>query len=62
MKKDKDRQTEGISLQAAGCETTPEPAQHTEGKIIPFPGVELNHELNYQSALDGFLREIGYIE
>jgi hypothetical protein len=49
-------------LQAAGCETTPEAIQRTETKIIPFPGVTLNHEVTYQNALDGFLREIGYIE
>ena len=49
-------------LQAAGCETAPEAIQRTEIKIIPFPGVTLNHEVTYQNALDGFLREIGYIE
>jgi hypothetical protein len=51
--------------QAAGCETALgmilELAQHTE-RIIPFPGVELNREVNYQNALDGFLREMGYVE
>jgi hypothetical protein len=49
-------------LQAAGCETAPEAIQRTGTKIIPFPGVTLNHEVTYQNALDGFLREIGYIE
>jgi len=31
-------------------------------KIIPFPGVTLpTPEVTYQNALDGFLREMGYI-
>jgi hypothetical protein len=50
-------------LQAAGCEVSPEAIQRTETKIIPFPGVSLpEQEVTYQNALDGFLREIGYIE
>jgi len=49
-------------LQAAGCEIALEAIQRTEIKIIPFPGVSLNHEVTCQNALDGFLREIGYIE
>jgi hypothetical protein len=31
-------------------------------KIIPFPGVTLNHEATFQNELDDFLREMGYIE
>ena len=50
------------SLQVAGCEIAPEAIQRTETKVIPFPGVTLNHEATYQNALDGFLREMGYIE
>jgi hypothetical protein len=49
-------------LQAAGCEIAPEAVQRTETKIIPFPGVTLDHEVTYQNALDDFLREMGYIE
>jgi hypothetical protein len=39
-------------LQAAGCETALEAIQRIETKIIPFPGVTLNHEVTYQNALD----------
>jgi hypothetical protein len=46
---------------AAGYETAPEAMQHTETKIIPFPGVSIDHEVTYQNAFDDFLREIGYI-
>ena len=49
-------------LQAAGCETAPEAIQRTETKIIPFPGVSLNQGDDFQNTLDGFLKEIGYIE
>jgi len=49
-------------LQAAGCETTPEPSP-LQAKIIPFPGVMLvAPDDDFQTQLDGFLREIGYIE
>jgi hypothetical protein len=49
-------------LQADGCETAPKSVQRTETKIIPFPRVTFDHEVTYQNALDGFLREMGYIE
>jgi hypothetical protein len=51
-------------LQAASCETAPEAIQHTETKIIPFPGASLPEPDDdvFQTQLDGFLREIGYIE
>ena len=53
-------------LQEAGYkdapDVTPEPEQRASVKIIPFPGVSIAHEVTYQNALDGFLREIGYIE
>jgi hypothetical protein len=62
----KEYRAEETSLQAADCETAlgivPEPAQRTERKIVPFPGAELNHGVNYLNALDDFLKEIGYIE
>jgi len=49
-------------LQAAGCETTPEPSPLPE-RIIPFPGVTLAApDDDFQTRIDGFLREIGYIE
>ena len=49
-------------LQAAGCETTPEPSP-LPARIIPFPGVTLAApDDDFQTQLDGFLREIGYIE
>jgi hypothetical protein len=51
-----------VRLQAAGCGTAPEAVQRPETKIIPFPGVALDHEVTYQNALDDFLREIGYVE
>jgi len=49
-------------LQAVGCETvTALPI--TTAKIIPFPGVSLKEENGgIQVMLEGFLREIGYIE
>jgi len=31
-------------------------------KIIPFPGMPLNHDDDFQNGPDDFLREIGYIE
>jgi hypothetical protein len=46
---------------AAGCEAPPEAIRNTEAKIIPFPGVSIDHEVTYQNALDDFLREMGYI-
>jgi len=46
-------------LQAAGCETVPEAAA-VQGKIIPFPGVSLSD--HFQSGIDAFLKEMGYIE
>jgi hypothetical protein len=50
-------------LQAAGCETAPEAVQRMEIKIIPFPGVTLAApDDDFQTQIDGFLREIGYIE
>ena len=52
----------GIRLQAAGCETAPEPSP-LPAKIIPFPGVTLTApDDDFQTQIDGFLREIGYIE
>ena len=48
---------------AAGCETAPEviqPEQRIGEKIIPFPGVTIAD--GFQSMIDSFLREIGYIE
>ena len=56
-----ERAREKTGLQDAGCEATPEAIQRAETKIIPFPGVTLNHEVTYQNALDGFLREMGHI-
>ena len=35
---------------------------HIEAKIIPFPGVSLSQGDDFQDTLDGFLREMGYIE
>ena len=52
----------GTRLQAAGCETAPVVMQHTQSKIIPFPGVTMNQEDNFQNTLDGFLREMDYFE
>jgi hypothetical protein len=53
---------EETRLQAAGCEATPEPSQ-LQGKIIPFPGITLAAlDDEFQTQLDGFLREMGYIE
>ena len=49
--------------QAAGCETAPQaiqPEQRPGGKILPFPGVSIVSD--FQNSIDGFLREIGYIE
>ena len=47
-------------------ETTPTAAPEepptTGAKIIPFPGVSLNQGDDFQDTLDGFLREMGYIE
>ena len=34
----------------------------SRAKIIPFPGVPLNINDNFQNVLDDFLKEIGYIE
>ena len=35
----------------------------TKGEIIPFPGVTLTApDDDFQTQLDGFLREMGYIE
>jgi len=49
-------------LQAVGCETAPE-LPITKAKIIPFPGVSLKEsDGGIQDMLNGFLREIGYIE
>jgi hypothetical protein len=31
-------------------------------KIIPFPGVTLNQDDNFQNALGDFLKEMGYVE
>ena len=31
-------------------------------KIIPFPRMSLNHDDDFQNSLNGFLREMGYIE
>ena len=54
---------EGNRLQAADCETAPEAVQRMETKIIPFPGVTLAApDDDFQTQLDGFLREMGYIE
>ena len=36
--------------------------QYLGAKIIPFPGVSLNHDDDFQNSLNGFLREMGYIE
>ena len=53
---------EGIRLQAAGYETVPEPSP-LKARIIPFPGVTLAApDDDFQTQIDGFLREIGYIE
>jgi len=51
-----------INLKNAGCETIPEKQPLIGRKIIPFPGVSLSETDNFQNELDGFLREIGYIE
>ena len=53
-------------LQAAGCKATPE-SSPLQARIIPFPGAPLpdNSPANkdkFQNDLEGFLREIGYIE
>jgi hypothetical protein len=49
-------------LQATGYETTLEPSP-LPARIIPFPGVTLvAPDDDFQTQLDGFLREIGYIE
>jgi len=48
--------------QAACCETTPE-LSPLQARIIPFPGVTLAApDDDFQTQLDGFLREMGYIE
>ena len=44
------------------CDISPEGPPHTEAKIIPFPGVSLSQGDDFQDTLDGFLREMGYIE
>ena len=49
-------------LQAAGCEMAPEPSP-LPARIIPFPGVTLAApDDDFQTQLDGFLQEMGYIE
>jgi len=52
----------GVRNQSAGCDNAPYmiPERHTGGKVIPFPGVVLKDD--FQSGLDDFLREIGYVE
>jgi hypothetical protein len=40
----------------------PEPPPRSIESIIPFPGVSIDHEVTYQKELDGFLRELGYID
>jgi len=54
---------EETRLQAAGCKTTPKPSP-LQARIIPFPGVTLTAPDDdvFQTQLDGFLREMGYIE
>jgi len=63
MKKDKDRQVGvRVGLPVADYETMLEPSP-LQAKIIPFPGVTLAApDDDFQTQLDGFLREIGYIE
>jgi len=66
MKKDKDRQVDRYEVLTLPVETereypTSEPEQRA--KIIPFPGVTLAApDDDFQTQLDGFLCEIGYIE
>ena len=46
-----------------GVAKPPECPQHFKAKIIPFPGVTLqNQQSDLQDEIDGFLREMGYIE
>ena len=57
-----DKAREKTRLQAAGYETAPEPSP-LQARIIPFPGVTPAAPDDYfQTQLDGFLREMGYIE
>jgi hypothetical protein len=53
---------EGARLQAVGCEAMPEAIRRKETKVIQFPGVTAKHEVTYQNALDGYIRELGHIE
>jgi len=48
-------------VQATDCETTSEPP-YTGRKIIPFPSVTIDQDDHFQNRLDGFLKEMGYIE
>jgi len=51
-----------VGLPIADYETMLEPSL-LQTKIIPFPGVTLDTpDDDFQTQLDGFLREIGYIE
>ena len=61
QEKHRDAQLE-TCLQAAGCEATPEPSP-LQARIIPFPGVTMTvPDDDFQTQLNGFLREMGYIE
>jgi hypothetical protein len=44
------------------AQAQPETPPRSGENVIPFPGVTIDHEVTYQNALDGFLREIGYID
>jgi len=51
-----------VGLPIVDYETMPEPSP-LQAKIIPFPGVTLAApDDDFQTQIDGFLREIGYIE
>jgi len=53
---------EKICFKHTGCETTPDPSP-LPARIIPFPGATLAApDDDFQTQIDGFLREIGYIE
>jgi hypothetical protein len=58
---------EETRLQAAGCEATPD-TPSLPARIIPFPVMRHTEtetpplQIDFQSQLDDFLRDMGYIE
>jgi len=57
-----EKANEETRLQAADYDAPVEKPLYSEEKIISFPGVSINHVDDFQNTLDGFLKEIGYVE